>query len=1243
MKPISENAMHDMLGKLWQLKAVLLEEGDIRAGNEIQEICDKLGRKEIVIAFCGHFSAGKSSLINTLSGKPVLPSSPLPTSANVVFIRNGSPRAVLTSADSSKEPVEVPVEQVAEYCRNGQDYARVELWDKVELLGEGGVLLDTPGVDSNDASHALAAHSALHLADIVFYVMDYNHVSSETNLSFAKGLSDYGKPLYMVVNQIDKHRDEELRFDQYRSAVSQSFEAWNVKPQGIFYISLKQEDHPSGMLPELVGTIGELINNRTGLLRYSTYASAAQSVKSHLSRISEEEMEEREQLIEAAHGETDAALLEAELREIEHVNAESDQALKDERQAWLDKIGKMLDSAQLMTPALRELAGSYLESQAPSFKVKGWFGGGKTEAEKAKRCRAFLDALTEQAAVQVDGHVRQELRQIGQYLQVWSEEWETKLDDTLPRAEEAWIAEPLPGGAVLSGESTLRYAAAVAAGVTARFRRAAASVLDALLAAPSPLRAARQAALAKRRAELEARLPAARRLAELDAAARAREARYGALLGAPVPLTPGLLPEVREAAPRQAGAASGGSSAAGDEPALPAPAAPAGPRHADAAGGTAARRHVRRRALEAAARLEAAAGLLAPHPAFGTGVRELRKRAAELRRGRFTVALFGAFSGGKSSFASALLGSPVLPVSPHPTTASIGRIMAPENGHLHGTANVMFKSAEAMREDLAYSFNALQLGSWQESSWLDVVRRLKADQIPAAARAHFSFLKAAAAGWEQMAPELGTSRVVDHQEFREYAAEETKACYVAGIDFYYSCPLTEQGIVLVDTPGADSIHARHTGVTFQYMKNSDVIIFVTYYNHAFSRADKQLLVQLGRIKGSFALDKMFFVVNAADLASSPEELGEVTRHVRDGLRAAGIAEPNIYALSSLQALKGIAMESANSGSNGSDLGNEGVLSAPGARESGFAVFERNFSSFLENDLSRLAAASAAAELKQSLDRLSKWVESALQRAEHAEQQLEQLKAGRASFALALQELKAADISREWTQECGELLFHVVQRLRLSALDLFSEFFHPSLLQESSGPLKRSFAIAMRGWHGQISGELERELHATSLRLERKAESLLQREADNWCRSYRDRFDMPLDAPSVSGEWASPAIPDGLLGTIGLEAEDYWPYFKSPKSFFEGNGKAVLRDKLENPLMERIKEAVKETERLLSVHYFGEIALRQAELTEHFAAQWEEWEDSIRKTGASDQDLGYWEMTIAQLSRYGEEMEAFYNR
>ncbi|MGG6314522.1 dynamin family protein [Paenibacillus macerans] len=589
------------------------------------------------------------------------------------------------------------------------------------------------------------------------------------------------------------------------------------------------------------------------------------------------------------------------------------------------------------------------------------------------------------------------------------------------------------------------------------------------------------------------------------------------------------------------------------------------------------------------------------------------------------MALFGAFSAGKSSFASALLGEAVLPVSPHPTTAAIIRVMAPGNGQRHNTAAIQFKSAEAMREDLSFSFQALGLGVWEETTWLAAVQRLEAGDVLAAGRAHFSFLKAAAAGWGNSAALLGREHIVDAGEFRSYAADETKACFVAEIEFYYSCPLTEQGIVLVDTPGADSIHARHTGVTFRYMKDSDAIIFVTYYNHAFSRADKQLLSQLGRIKGSFALDKMFFVVNAADLASSEEELAAVVEHVRDGLRTAGIQQPNVFAVSSQNALAA------------------GRSALSEAEEAGFAAFRKRFSAFWEHDLGNLAVSSAAVLLKQMIERLSKWIEAAGESAENAEQRLASLRDRRGVFDQAVAEYRQADIRREWDQENAELLFHVVQRLRLQALELFAEFFHPSLLQENAGSLKRSFAMAMRGWLDQVSGELERELLATTLRLERKAEALLRREAEAWCRRHEAALDMPLSTPEGGESWNTPDIPEGLLDGGFLSPDAYWSYFKNPKAFFEGGGRGQLRAKLEEPLLQRLKETVGHMEEEFRKHYELEISRRKENTAAYFGGIWQEWEESILRSRLSRGELAQWMSTADQIGRYHEEIEAFYDK
>lgn len=76
--------------------------------------------------------------------------------------------------------------------------------------------MDTPGVDSTNDAHRIATESAIYMADLVFYVMDYNHVQSELNFTFTKELLDHGLELYLIINQIDKHQSEELPFSAFR-------------------------------------------------------------------------------------------------------------------------------------------------------------------------------------------------------------------------------------------------------------------------------------------------------------------------------------------------------------------------------------------------------------------------------------------------------------------------------------------------------------------------------------------------------------------------------------------------------------------------------------------------------------------------------------------------------------------------------------------------------------------------------------------------------------------------------------------------------------------------------------------------------------------------------------------------------------------------------------------------------------------------------------------------------------------
>jgi len=215
------------------IRQQMIAAGDDTHAQRVGGLIGKLAEPFAQVAFCGHFSAGKSTLVNRLCGSRLLPSNPIPTSANVVTIRHGEPKAVIRLArDGRRETRTVPLDELEAHCRDGEGVESIELYHPAALLEGGVALLDTPGIDSTDDAHKLATESALHLADVVCYVMDYNHVQSEINFEFAKRLADWGKPLVLIVSQVDKHREAELPFAAYRKSVETAFADWNLSPAG---------------------------------------------------------------------------------------------------------------------------------------------------------------------------------------------------------------------------------------------------------------------------------------------------------------------------------------------------------------------------------------------------------------------------------------------------------------------------------------------------------------------------------------------------------------------------------------------------------------------------------------------------------------------------------------------------------------------------------------------------------------------------------------------------------------------------------------------------------------------------------------------------------------------------------------------------------------------------------------------------------------------------------------------------
>lgn len=1187
-----------LLTRMAALQSYFDSRGDTERTKKAEQLAMKLHDGEYAIAFCGHFSAGKSSIINQLVGEDILPSSPIPTSANLVKVKAGEDYAKVYFHLERPHlyPAPYNYEEVKAYCKDGDQINAIEISYSQSVLPEGAVIMDTPGIDSTDDAHRIATESALHLADVVFYVMDYNHVQSELNFLFTKELVDSGKDLYLIVNQIDKHRSDEISFTRFQESVMHSFASWGVKPQQIFYTSLKEHTHTYNEFSELRQFIEKKIVNRKQLLPPSVTASAAKLAKEHVQYVTAERehliFEQEQRLAKLSTEERDQ--LPERLARLENSLAASQAHVEKMIFQFDEETRKILKNAYLMPYQIRELAKMFLQAHEPGFKVGLFFSKQKTAAERDKRRKDFYRALQQTVEVQLDWHLKEHAQQTLKKNELDDPELLQIAQSISVQFEEDLLEKSIKEGARLSGNYVLHYTDDVANGLKRLASIALHPFKDRLIDRLENKVKRYQQTITSEVMELKNYMEAEQILAEIHQEIHTTKMKIEQLLN-------GVLDEKKYSKHVQmliekwqsvdvivckSGSKGTEKESTGEKNALL-------PKETNAVVATEEAEFAENQLSHTIHQLQFTANEIKDIRGFTHIAEDLLERADRLSNRGFTVALFGAFSAGKSSFANALIGEKLLPVSPNPTTATINKIMPVDDGHPHGTAKVKLKSSDDLLEDVNNSLRVFQLSATSLNESLQQIEKLLQSEHAhdATVKIHYAFLAAFYRGFSAYQTNLDETLLVNIAQFQEFVALEEKSCLVEWIEVYVDCELTRKGITLVDTPGADSINARHTSVAFDYIKNSDACFFVTYYNHAFSQADREFLIQLGRVKDSFELDKMFFIINAIDLANSSEEITFVENYVTEQLVSYGIRQPNISSVSSLLALEEKQMRV--------DMD-----------QSQLKQFEKKFYDFLDHELLLMAVTSGKLEIQRVLDRLNRLISASYADEAMKEKNRQVIHTEKTTARQLVTNQTAEFIHNRLTQETDELVYYIKQRVFLRFGDLFKESVNPTILKEDGRNLKQALAAAIDNFLTMIGFDFAQEMRATTLRLEafiKKVFSEVEEALITQLAELNEDFSFSsYELTSLSGI----EFENAFIEIDHQHFKQAFTYFKNPKAFFEKNDRQRMSDAIESKLQEPAKIYLTSQGKRLKTHYLAVIHTEFDQFKRHFTDQLEEFYDGM---------------------------------
>ncbi|MBI6121021.1 dynamin family protein [Salegentibacter maritimus] len=164
---------------------------------------------ELILPIVGEFSSGKTTFINKLTEGKKLETASKPTTSVIyeIYFGNNEEKAEIIFENEEI----ITVEDVAS-IKNDQleNVKRIKIYDTSKNIESNTILVDTPGLSSNDPKHLEALSSYLPNADAIFLFSDVNQQITNSLLDFVHTNNLLHLPLYLVLTKVDTKTEEEV-------------------------------------------------------------------------------------------------------------------------------------------------------------------------------------------------------------------------------------------------------------------------------------------------------------------------------------------------------------------------------------------------------------------------------------------------------------------------------------------------------------------------------------------------------------------------------------------------------------------------------------------------------------------------------------------------------------------------------------------------------------------------------------------------------------------------------------------------------------------------------------------------------------------------------------------------------------------------------------------------------------------------------------------------------------------------
>lgn len=846
----------EQLDILYKLKKEVEKSNNYALVNTINQVIKKVYLNQFTASFVGHFSAGKSTLINLLLEQNILPSSPVPTTSNTAVVSVAEEPGIIANLPHQQYTKLKTYDDVKQMNRQNVDVESVEINFPSNKFNNGFTLQDTPGVDSNVATHQSSTEQFMYTSNILFYTVDYNHVQSALNFKFMRRINEVGIPIVFVINQIDKHNEDEISFDTFKSRVEKSIKDWDIELTDTYYVS--KFEHPENQINELSDYLVQMDNHRESVEDY---------VNRTIDFITEAQLAYIQKEIQDI---LDTLDIEEEDFEQAYMKFQQNQEVSEEAQLLNDsdkllnylkqKRKDILDNAYIMTHDMREQLRSYLESKSEDFKVGGLFNKKKKKVEEQEqRLNQATDALQDKVNQQIRQPLREDMSFLTRFINDSEVNNQILNQDYLIKP--SLISDLYQPQTSISNTYVLTFSDEVVKALNKHIEHESNPIFK------DAVNHAQASELTTEDNEDKQEYEKFIELKNLRESLTTHNYQHYYI-------------HLDDSLDKLIGRTEANFELKEEN--------------------STAYHHkheqVNHDEAETANQVDIqnALQVVEDVPLFDRTKKDIKDTMHRLNNQITKIGVFGTFSAGKSSLINALLGGQYLVSSPNPTTAATTELSYGEE------SQITLKSSEQLLDEVNnvleyYNASYDSLESFINSDLKKLKTQLEKNQL--------AFIDAIEKHYDMYLDMLNEGEVhtVSQEDVKKWSAEDEYATFVKTV--HLNLPLEWlKGKIIVDSLGLHSNNQRHTNETEQILTSSDLILYVSYFNHSFTDNDKAFIEHMKAMNQLNENQAFKMVINAVDLAENEDDLNAVRDYVADALGQVNL-HSEIFSVSSRKSLK----------------------------------------------------------------------------------------------------------------------------------------------------------------------------------------------------------------------------------------------------------------------------------------------------------------------------------------------------